>query len=190
MKKRSTRRRSSPVATAEEREHFHGKRVVIVDDHPLIRRGLERMIHSGDDFHVCGEAGNADEGLSVIRKLRPDLAIIDIGLPGDRDGIDLARQLAKQFPELAILILSMHEDCEYAQRAIAAGARGYMVKHDAVEGISGALTKVLRGEYYLSPGIRGAVSLPNGKAKLATKMPRGKRSSGGGRAGRQAALFI
>jgi DNA-binding NarL/FixJ family response regulator len=142
----------------EQKKHFHGKRVVIVDDHPLIRRGLERMIHSGDGFVVCGEAGNADEALAVVRKSRPDLAIVDIGLPG-RDGIELTRELVREFPHLAVLVLSMHEESHYAERAIEAGACGYMVKHDAVEKIGTALGKVLDREIYLSPGISGPVQL-------------------------------
>ena len=159
MGTRSTFKIATPArADPKEKGHFHGKRVVIVDDHPLIRRGLERMIHSGDKFIVCGEAGNADEGVSVVRKLRPDLAIVDIGLPG-RDGIDLTRQLAREFPELAILVLSMHEESYYAEKAIEAGAHGYMVKHDAVEKIGIALDKVLQREFYLSPGITASPQL-------------------------------
>lgn len=140
------------------RKHFHGKRVVIIDDHPLIRRGLERMIHSSDGFIVCGEAGNAVEAMEVVTATKPDVAIVDVGLPGE-DGIELTRRLLQKFPRLAILILSMHEEPEYAARALKAGARGYMVKHDAVEKIGSALTQVLRGDRYLSPiiaaGLRG-----------------------------------
>src|SRR3954471_558039 len=100
--------KSAPVPKLETSpKYFHGKRVVIVDDHPLIRRGLERMIHSGDGFVVCGEAGNADEALKVVREVRPDLVIVDIGLPG-RDGIALTGELVAEFPQLAILVLSMH----------------------------------------------------------------------------------
>jgi DNA-binding NarL/FixJ family response regulator len=168
MRKPSTPKRASSVSDApSEKKHFHGKRVVIVDDHPLIRRGLERMIHSGDGFVVCGEAGNAADGVEVVRKEKPDVAIVDIGLPG-RDGIDLTRQLTREFPRLAVLILSMHEESEYAIQAIQAGARGYMVKHDAVEKIDVALQQVLTGNVYLSPGIRGVVSID-------------KRSAGSGR---------
>src|SRR3954463_11650955 len=140
---------------------FHGKRVVIVDDHPLIRRGLERMIHTTDRFVVCGEAGNAAEAMKVIKKVAPDLAIIDIGLPG-LDGIELTRRLKGEFPRLEILILSMHEEPSYATRALSAGARGYMVKHDAVEKIHVALANVLAGERYLSPTMEAQME-HNGK---------------------------
>jgi len=137
---------------AKGKKAFHGKRVVIVDDHPLIRRGLERMIHTADGFIVCGEAGNAADAMSLIKKERPDLAIIDVGLP-DKDGIELTRRLMTEFPQLAILILSMHEEPIYALRALKAGARGYMVKHDAVEKIHVALNDVMEGRRYLSPAM-------------------------------------
>ncbi len=110
------------------------------------------MIHSSDGFIVCGEAGNAADAMIVVRKERPDLVIVDVGLP-DRDGIELTRILTKKFPEVAVLILSMHEEAYYAERALQAGARGYMVKHDAVEKIHVALNDVLAGQRYLSPAI-------------------------------------
>jgi DNA-binding NarL/FixJ family response regulator len=155
--------KTAPAPDSETpKKHFHGKRVVIVDDHPLIRRGLERMIHSGDGFIVCGEAGNAAEAMEVVTSVKPDLAIIDVGLPGE-DGIELTRRLLNKFPRMAVLILSMHEEPEYAARALKAGARGYMVKHDAVEKIGSALTEVLGGNRYLSPiietGLRGLAAV-------------------------------
>jgi DNA-binding NarL/FixJ family response regulator len=91
--------------------------------------------------------------MEVVTSMRPDLAIVDVGLPGE-DGIELTRRLLQKFPKLAILILSMHEEPEYAVRALQAGARGYMVKHDAVEKIGSALTQVLNGHRYLSPIIQ------------------------------------
>ncbi len=152
-KSRKTPKKKNPRRAATKRKKtFHGKRVVIVDDHPLIRRGLERMIHTADGFTVCGEAGTAADALIVIKKNRPDLAIVDVGLP-DKDGIELTRTLMAQFPRLGILILSMHEEPFYAMRALKAGARGYMVKHDAVEKIHVALNDVLAGRRYLSPAM-------------------------------------
>lgn len=129
-----------------------GKRIVIVDDHPLIRRGLERMIQYMDGFVVCGEAGNASEGMAVVRKMKPDLAIVDVSLPGE-DGIALTKQLLREFPRLRVLILSMYEESEYALRAMRVGAMGYMVKHEAVQRIGSALQQVLDGRLYLSPCI-------------------------------------
>src|SRR4051812_34888698 len=107
---------------------FHGKRVIIVDDHPLVRTGLRRMIHGADGFVVCGEAGNAVEAMAIVRRLKPEIAIIDVGLAGE-DGIALTRKLTQQFPRVAVLVLSMHDELTYAQSALDAGAMGYMVKH-------------------------------------------------------------
>ena len=190
MRKRPTSNRATPASdTLEGKKHFRGKRVVIIDDHPLIRRGLERMIHSEDGFVVCGEAGNAEEGLAVVRKLQPELAIIDVGLPG-RDGIDLTRQLMSEFPQLAVLVLSMHEESHYAERALEAGAYGYMVKHDAVEKIGTALEKVLKREVYLSPGITPPVRLQTRKWRANPPDPTagpGRRRRATVAAGREAA---
>lgn len=128
------------------------KRVVIVDDHPLIRQGLDRLLSAGDRFVVCGEAGTAEEALQMLRKTKPDLAIVDISLP-DMDGIELSKKIAVEFPQLKVLILSMHDDPGTASRALEAGAAGYMVKQDAVENIEVALDEVLKGRRYLSPSI-------------------------------------
>jgi DNA-binding NarL/FixJ family response regulator len=133
------------------------KRVVIIDDHPLIRKGLERLINTGDRFQICGEAGNAAEGMKIIGETKPDLAIVDISLP-DADGIDLTGQIVKEFPSLRILILSMHDESSCATRALKAGASGYMVKQDAAEKIEIALEEVSNGRTYLSPGIAQQLS--------------------------------
>src|SRR5438552_16604298 len=85
------------------------RRIVIIDDHPLIRRGLERVINSRDHLMVCGEAGNAADGMIVIRKTKPDLVVIDVGLPG-ANGIELTKQLVREFPQLRILVISMHDE--------------------------------------------------------------------------------
>jgi DNA-binding NarL/FixJ family response regulator len=128
------------------------RRVLIIDDHPLIRQGLCRLISSGHRFVVCGEAGNATDGLKLIRELQPELVIVDIGLP-DQDGIDLTRQIVSAFPQSHVLILSMHDDNDYAARALKAGATGYMVKSDAAEQIEVALEEVWNGRRYLSESI-------------------------------------
>src|SRR4030095_3997797 len=93
------------------------KRIVIVDDHPLFRKGLEELIHSEGSFAVCGESGNASEGIDVIRRLRPDLAIVDLSLPG-ANGIELIKNIRAEFPKLPILVLSMHDESLYALRAL------------------------------------------------------------------------
>ena len=128
------------------------KRVVIIDDHPLLRRGLERLISSGNRFTVCGEAGDAAAGIELIRKEKPGLAIVDIGLP-DLDGVELTRQIVAKFPDIHVLILSMHDESDYALRAFSAGATGYMVKSEAAERIETALEEVWNGRPYLSASI-------------------------------------
>ena len=130
------------------------KRIVIIDDHPLIRSGMERLINSSNGFVVCGEAGNATEGVSVIRKEKPDLAIVDVGLPGE-NGIELTKQLVREFPQMPILIFSMHDESDYALRALRAGAMGYMAKHETIEKVGTAVQEVLSGRLYFSPTISG-----------------------------------
>ena len=126
------------------------KRIVIVDDHPLFRKGLEQLIHSDGRFAVCGEAGNAAEAMDVIRKLNPDLAIVDVSLPG-ANGIELIKNIRAEFPKLAILVLSMHDESLYAVRALRAGAQGYVMKHEAMANVVRAIHEVFSGRPYLSP---------------------------------------
>jgi len=128
------------------------KRVVLVDDHPVLRTGLARLIDSKEGFVVCGEASTATEAMALIRELKPHLAIVDIGLPG-ASGIELTKSIRAEFPDMPVLILSMHEDALYATRALRAGAIGYIVKQDAIDNIATALQETLNGRRYLSPGI-------------------------------------
>jgi len=128
------------------------KRVVLVDDHPVLRTGLARLIDSKEGFVVCGEASTAIEAMALIRELKPHLAIVDIGLPG-ASGIELTKSIRAEFPDMPVLILSMHEDALYATRALRAGAIGYIVKQDAIDNIATALQETLNGRRYLSPGI-------------------------------------
>src|SRR5437879_3280878 len=114
------------------------KRIVIVDDHPLFRKGLEQLINSSDNaFNVCGEAGDAAEGMAVIRQLKPDLVIVDLSLPG-ANGIELIKNIRAEFEKLPVLILSMHDESLYALRALRAGAQGYVMKEEAVEHVVNA----------------------------------------------------
>lgn len=132
------------------------KRVVIVDDHPLFRKGLEEMIHSDGTFAVCGEAGNAAEAMEVIRKLGPDLVIVDLSLPG-ANGIELIKNIRAEFPKLPILVLSMHDESLYALRALRAGADGYVMKHEAMANVIQAIREVFTGRPYLSPAMAAQV---------------------------------
>jgi len=132
------------------------KRIVIVDDHPLFRKGLEQLIHSDSAFAVCGEANNGSEAMNVIRKLNPDLAIVDLSLPG-ANGIELIKNIRAEFPKLPILVLSMHDESLYALRALRAGAEGYVMKHEAMANVIQAIHEVFNGRPYLSPAMAAQV---------------------------------
>ena len=107
------------------------------------------MIHSDGAFAVCGEAGNAAEAMDVIRKLKPDMAIVDVSLPG-ANGIELIKNIRVEFPKLPILVLSMHDESLYAVRALRAGADGYVMKHDAMANVIHAVHEIFNGRPYLS----------------------------------------
>jgi DNA-binding NarL/FixJ family response regulator len=134
----------------------HAKRIVIVDDHPLFRKGLEEMIHSDGTFVVCGEAGNAAEAMDVIRKLLPDMTIVDLSLPG-ANGIELIKNIRAEFPKVPILVVSMHDESLYALRALRAGAEGYVMKHEAMANVIQAIREVFNGRPYLSPAMAAQV---------------------------------
>ena len=138
------------------------RRVLIVDDHPVLRKGLGRLIDSKKEFTVCGEAGDATEAMDLIRSLAPDLVIVDIGLPGI-NGIDLTKTIRKEFPKLPVLVLSVHEEPLYALRALRAGAMGYIVKQDAIENITAALREVSEGRRYLSGVLGSLLTGPDGE---------------------------
>src|SRR2546423_3326946 len=130
----------------------NAKKIILVDDHPVLRKGLVRLIDAKDEFVVCGEASSAPDAMALIRQLKPDLVIVDIGLPGT-SGIELTKTIRSEFPKLPVLILSMHEEALYATRALRAGAMGYVVKQDAIDNIASALREALSGKRYLSPVI-------------------------------------
>ena len=144
------------------------KRIVIVDDHPLFRKGLEQLIHSDGAFAVCGEASNASEAMDVIRKLDPDLAIVDVSLPG-ANGIELIKNIRAEFPKLPILVLSMHDESLYALRALRAGAEGYVMKHEAMANVVQAVREVFNGRPYLSPAMAAQVI-----TRYAQRLPEGE----------------
>ena len=132
------------------------KRIVIVDDHPLFRKGLEEMIHSEGSFAVCGEAGNAAEAMEVIRNLEPEMVVVDLSLPG-ANGIELIKNIRAEFSKLPILVLSMHDESLYALRALRAGANGYVMKHEAMTNVIQAIREVFNGHPYLSPAMAAQV---------------------------------
>src|ERR1700730_9312732 len=132
------------------------KRIVLVDDHPLFRKGLQELIHSDGAFAVCGEAGNAAGAMDVIRKVNPDLAIFGLSLPRAK-GLGLVKNIRAEFPKLPILVLSMHDESLYALRALRAGAEGYVMKHEAMANVIQAIQEVFNGRPYLSPAMAAQV---------------------------------
>ncbi len=128
------------------------KRVLIVDDHPIVRHGLQQMLTQEDDLMVCGEAGSANEALEKIGELGPDVVIVDISLETS-NGIELTKSIRSTNQELPVLVLSMHDETLYAERALRAGANGYVMKQEAAETVVKAVRTVLHGELYVSETI-------------------------------------
>lgn len=126
------------------------RRVLIIDDHPIFRHGISAMINAEPDLNVCGEAGSAPAALDAMRRLEPDIALVDISMPG-ANGIELLKSMRAESPKLPMLVVSMHDESLYALRALRAGALGYVMKAEALNSILVAIRKVLQGEPYLSP---------------------------------------
>ncbi|MDQ2918608.1 MAG: response regulator transcription factor [Verrucomicrobiota bacterium] len=124
------------------------RRVVIVEDHPMFREQLRLLIDKEEDLAVCGEADTVPAALALIQKMRPELAIIDITLKGS-SGLDLLKDLRAHEIDLPVLVLSMHDESLYAERALRAGARGYITKQEASAKVMIAIRQVLSGEIYL-----------------------------------------
>lgn len=127
------------------------KKIIIVDDHPIVRQGLRAIIEEERDLEVCSETGNANDAIKLIGETNPDLALIDISLEGNVTGIDLVKSMQKRFPSVNALVMSMHDDKIYAERAIMAGAKGYIMKSEVEENIINAIRSVLKNELYLRP---------------------------------------
>ena len=124
-------------------------RVFLVDDHSVVREGLTSMLEKKGGFTVCGEAADGPTALELIPKAKPDIAIVDIGLQG-MNGLELIKNLQKRAPRVAVLAMSMYEESVYAERALRAGARGYIMKHESVSNVVTALQRILSGKIYLS----------------------------------------
>lgn len=140
-----------PVAkkSSSSKDEDKKTRILIVDDHEVVRYGLEQMIAREPDFEVCAGAADADEGIRLTRELSPDVVIVDISLKG-RNGIDLIKELRAWDPKIKILVLSMHDERLFAKRALAAGAMGYVNKVEAMTSAIEAIRRILEGKVYLS----------------------------------------
>ena len=131
-------------------------RIYIVDDHPVVRRGLRQFINSRDGYSACGEAGDIDSAIAGIDEERPDIVLADISLRGD-NGIDLIKQIGLRYSNINVLVLSMHEESEYIERAMKAGAKGYILKNDNEELVFEAISNVMNNKIYLSESIKDKV---------------------------------
>lgn len=135
---------------------MHKQRILIVDDHPLVRRGLRVLIDSEPDLRVCAEAATHQEGLVAIIPSRPDLVIADLSL-GAGNGLDMLKDIRTSHAHLPVLVLSMHDASLYAERAFRAGANGYVSKQEMGETLLVAIRCVLGGDTYISPKVRAGL---------------------------------
>lgn len=136
-------------AEPKDKLNHNKKRVLVVDDHPIVREGLADLINKEKDIVVCGGAENIPQTMKAIKKLEPDIITVDISLE-DASGLELIKDIKTKYPDLPILALSMHQESFYAERAIRAGAKGYITKKDATKKVIKAIRTVLEGRLYLS----------------------------------------
>lgn len=131
-------------------------RVFIVDDHTMFREGLRKLLHREPGLTVCGDAADADEAMRGIRQTKPDIVLVDISLTG-ASGFDLIKSIRSEDEELPVLVVSMHDELHYAERALRAGAMGYVIKHEPARNMKAAVYKVLGGDMYLSEKMSNSV---------------------------------
>lgn len=146
------------------------KRIFIVDDHPIVRQGLVQLVDSQADLCTCGQGEDVYQSLAGIRSTKPDLVLVDVSIK-DGDGLELVKEIKSFDPTLRVLMLSMHDEALYAERALRAGASGYVMKQEAPQILVGAMRKVMSGQVYVSEkmsatllqrmvGKKGASELP------------------------------
>lgn len=127
-------------------------RIIIADDHTIVREGLKQLLSAAADFNVVGEAANGHEVLARVREIAFDVLLLDMSMPG-RSGTDLIKQLKAEFPRIRILVLTMHEEQQYAVRAIRAGAAGYLTKESASAQLASAIRKVASGGAFITEAV-------------------------------------
>jgi DNA-binding NarL/FixJ family response regulator len=144
-------------------------KVLLVDDHPILRAGLGKLINQEADMMICGEAEDGPTAFDLAGTLNPDIAVIDISLKAS-NGIELVKNLKARYPDLPTLVLSMHDESLYAERALRAGSLGYIMKEEAIEQVLVAIRKVLQGEIFLSEKMKSKMlqQMASGKGKVIT----------------------
>lgn len=147
------------------------RRIALIDDHPVVREGLTRLIEQFADLSICGEAEDVEDALLLLDRVRPDLAIVDISLKRS-DGLELVKQARARWPAMPVLVLSMHNEEVYAERALRAGALGYIMKQEATDNLLTAIRQVLAGAVYVSATVG---------ARLLERAVRGRPDAGRGR---------
>lgn len=161
----STPERSSPVSDDDRRR----ARLLVVDDHPVVHMGLRSLFEAEPWIDVVAEAFSADAAIIEAERLTPDIAVVDLSLGQVQStGLHLVREFRERFPDMRVLVLTMHDEALYAGRAMRAGAHGYVTKRDAVRDLIDAIRRVLAGEKYLKSGVKGSA---NGGLKRTTNEP-------------------
>jgi DNA-binding NarL/FixJ family response regulator len=157
----------APKATEPTVARKPKTKVLLVDDHPILRAGLGKLINQEADMMICGEAEDGPTAFDLAGTLNPDIAVIDISLKGS-NGIELVKNLKARYPDLPTLVLSMHDESLYAERALRAGSLGYIMKEEAIEQVLVAIRKVLQGEIFLSEKMKGKMlqQMASGKGKV------------------------
>lgn len=147
------------------------KKILVVDDHPIMREGLSQLINHEKDLVVCAEASHAAQVDELVRSHCPDLVLLDISLP-DKNGLEVIKDLKVLYPELAILVLSMHDESLYAERVLRAGGRGYLMKHEGGKRLIVAIRHVLAGQIYVSEKMSARIlEMFSGRKPLETGSP-------------------
>jgi DNA-binding NarL/FixJ family response regulator len=164
---------AADAARSAAREEPGRRKVLIVDDHPIVRERLAELINRESDLVACGEAEDGPGALAAIESSNPDVAIVDISLK-DTYGIELIKQIKQRRPDLPVLVLSMHDESMYGERALRAGAKGYLNKQEATQKVVAALRQVLMGQVFVSPAMA---------AGLIQKVARGGGRPGGAQGG-------
>ncbi len=146
------------------------KKIMLVDDHPMLRAGLAQFINKQPDLETCGEAGNSAEAMQQLPAFKPDLVLTDITMPG-KGGLEFIKDLLALHPALPVLVVSMHDETIYAERVLRAGGRGYIMKEAGGENLLTAIRQVLNGQVYVSPRISAKIL-----DALSARKPRGSSS--------------